>query len=79
METDNNKRKRLLERLLTDLLSPDERQKILERESVETEMKKQWKEFADDPIGNKTKKLIWRKIQRKCDDESATLVHIELW
>lgn len=79
METDNNKRKRLLERLLTDLLSPEERQKLLERKSVETEMKKQWKLFADDPVGDKAKKLIWRRVQNSCDGNSSTLVHIELW
>lgn len=79
METDNNKRKRLLERLLTDLLSPEERQKLLERKSVETEMKKQWKLFADDPVSDKAKKLIWRRVQNRCDGNSSTLVHIELW
>lgn len=79
METDNNKRKRLLERLLTDLLSPEERQKLLERKSVETEMKKQWKLFADDPVSDKAKKLIWRRVQNRCDGNSSALVHIELW
>lgn len=79
MEKDINNRKRLLERLLTDLLSPEERQKLLERKSVETEMKKQWKLFADDPVSDKAKKLIWRRVQNRCDGNSSTLVHIELW
>lgn len=69
----------MLERLLTDLLSPEERQKLLERKSVETEMKKQWKLFADDPVSDKAKKLIWRRVQNRCDGNSSTLVHIELW
>lgn len=69
----------MLERLLTDLLSPEERQKLLERKSVETEMKKQWKLFADDPVGDKAKKLIWRQVQHRCDGDSRALVHIELW
>lgn len=79
MEKDTNNKKRLLERLLTDLLSPEERQKLLERKSVETEMKKQWKLFADDPVSDKAKKLIWRRVQNSCDGNSSTLVHIELW
>lgn len=69
----------MLERLLTDLLSPEERQKLLERKSVETEMKKQWKLFADDPVSDKAKKLIWRRVQNRCDGNSGALVHIELW
>lgn len=42
-------------------------------------MKKQWKLFADDPVGDKAKKLIWRRVQNSCDGNSSTLVHIELW
>lgn len=42
-------------------------------------MKKQWKLFADDPVGDKAKKLIWRQVQHRCDGDSHALVHIELW
>ena len=53
METNIDKRKRLIKRLLTEELLPEEKQCLLKRKSVEEEMQKQWKQFADDPIKSK--------------------------
>lgn len=79
METNIDKRKRLIKRLLTEELLPEEKQCLLKRKSVEEEMQKQWKQFADDPIKSKIKKRIWQNIQHRCDGKSKALVHIELW
>ena len=65
METNTDKRKTLIRRLLVEQLLPEEKQNLLKRNSVENEMKKQWKQFEDDPI--------------KSEGKSDTLVHIELW
>ena len=72
-------RKTLIRRLLVEQLLPEEKQKLLKRNSVENEMKKQWKQFEDDPIKSEVKKRIWRNVQRRCEGKSDTLVHIELW
>ena len=56
METNTDKRKTLIRRLLVEQLLPEEKQKLLKRNSVENEMKKQWKQFEDDPISRKLKK-----------------------
>ncbi len=77
METNIDKRKRLIKRLLIEELLPEERQCLLKRESVEKEMQKQWKQFADEPIKSRIKR-IWQNIQHRCDGKSKTLVHIEL-
>ena len=79
METNTDKRKTLIRRLLVEQLLPEEKQNLLKRNSVENEMKKQWKQFEDDPIKSKVKKRIWRNVQRRCEGKSDTLVHIELW
>ena len=79
METNTDKRKTLIRRLLVEQLLPEEKQKLLKRNSVENEMKKQWKQFEDDPIKSEVKKRIWRNVQRRCEGKSDTLVHIELW
>ena len=50
METNTDKRKTLIRRLLVEQLLPEEKQNLLKRNSVENEMKKQWKQFEDDPI-----------------------------
>ena len=42
-------------------------------------MRKQWKQFENDPVNSRIKKRIWRNIQRSCEGRSRTLVHIELW
>ena len=49
METNTDKRKTLIRRLLVEQLLPEEKQNLLKRNSVENEMKKQWKQFEDDP------------------------------
>ena len=79
METNIDKRKRLIRALLAEHLLPEERQNLLKRKSVEKEMKKQWKQFENDPVNSRIKKRIWRNIQRSCEGRSKTLVHIELW
>ena len=79
METNTDKRKTLIRRLLVEQLLPEEKQNLLKRNSVENEMKKQWKQFEDDPIKSEVKKRIWRNVQRRCEGKSDTLVHIELW
>lgn len=79
METNIDKRKRLIKRLLIEELLPEERQCLLKRESVEKEMQKQWKQFADEPIKSRIKKRIWQNIQHRCDGKSKTLVLLELW
>lgn len=56
METNTDKRKTLIRRLLVEQLLPEEKQNLLKRNSVENEMKKQWKQFEDDPIKSKVKK-----------------------
>ena len=45
METNTDKRKTLIRRLLVEQLLPEEKQNLLKRNSVENEMKKQWKQF----------------------------------
>ena len=47
METNTDKRKTLIRRLLVEQLLPEEKQNLLKRNSVENEMKKQWKQFDD--------------------------------
>lgn len=79
METNIDKRKRLIRALLAEHLSAEEKQNLLKRNSVEKEMKKQWKQFENDPVNSRIKKRIWRNIQRSCEGRSKTLVHIELW
>ena len=79
METNIDKRKRLIRALLAEHLSAEEKQNLLKRNSVEKEMKKQWKQFENDPVNSRIKKRIWRNIQRSCEGRSRTLVHIELW
>lgn len=79
METNIDKRKRLIRALLAEHLLPEEKQNLLKRNSVEKEMKKQWKQFENDPVNSRIKKRIWRNIQRSCEGRSKTLVHIELW
>ena len=79
METNTDKRKTLIRSLLVEQLLPEEKQNLLKRNSVENEMKKQWKQFEDDPIKSEVKKRIWRNVQRRCEGKSDTLVHIELW
>lgn len=78
METNTDKRKTLIRRLLVEQLLPEEKQKLLKRNSVENEMKKQWKQFEDDPIKSEVKKRIWRNVQRRCEGKSDTLVLQEL-
>lgn len=78
METNTDKRKTLIRRLLVEQLLPEEKQNLLKRNSVENEMKKQWKQFEDDPIKSEVKKRIWRNVQRRCEGKSDTLVHIGL-
>ncbi|UVQ08084.1 hypothetical protein NXW85_09135 [Bacteroides caccae] len=56
METNTDKRKTLIRRLLVEQLLPEEKQNLLKRNSVENEMKKQWKQFEDDPIKSEEKK-----------------------
>ncbi|UVQ98241.1 hypothetical protein NXW23_07975 [Bacteroides caccae] len=56
METNTDKRKTLIRRLLVEQLLPEEKQNLLKRNSVENEMKKQWKQFEDDPIKSEVKK-----------------------
>ena len=75
METNTDKRKTLIRRLLVEQLLPEEKQNLLKRNSVENEMKKQWKQFEDDPIKSEVKKRIWRNVQRRCEGKSDTLVH----
>ena len=77
METNTDKRKTLIRRLLVEQLLPEEKQNLLKRNSVENEMKKQWKQFEDDPIKSEVKKRIWKNVQRRCEGKSDTLVHIE--
>ena len=72
METNTDKRKTLIRRLLVEQLLPEEKQKLLKRNSVENEMKKQWKQFEDDPIKSEVKKRIWRNVQRRCEGKSDT-------
>lgn len=79
METNIDKRKRLIRALLAEHLLPEEKQNLLKRNSVEKEMRKQWKQFENDPVNSRIKKRIWRNIQRSCEGRSKTLVHIELW
>ena len=79
METNIDKRKRLIRALLAEHLSAEEKQNLLKRNSVEKEMKKQWKQVENDPVNSRIKKRIWRNIQRSCEGRSKTLVHIELW
>ena len=84
METNTDKRKTLIRRLLVEQLLPEEKQNLLKRNSVENEMKKQWKQFEDDPRYSGAgklapKKRIWKNVQRRCEGKSDTLVHIELW
>ena len=79
METNTDKRKTLIRRLLVEQLLPEEKLNLLKRNSVENEMKKQWKQFEDDPIKSEVKKRIWKNVQRRCEGKSDTLVHIELW
>ena len=57
METNTDKRKTLIRRLLVEQLLPEEKQNLLKRNSVENEMKKQWKQFEDDPIKAEVKKI----------------------
>lgn len=74
-----DERKILIKKLLADQLLSEERQELLKRNSVEKEMKKQWKQFANSPIKPEVKKRIWQKIQRRCESKSNSLVHIGLW
>lgn len=79
METNIDKKKKLIKKLLADQLLPEEKQNLIKMNSVEIEMKKQWEQFANEAVKSKIKKQIWRKIQRRCESNSNTLVHIELW
>ena len=76
METNTDKRKTLIRRLLVEQLLPEEKQNLLKRNSVENEMKKQWKQFEDDPIKSEVKKRIWKNVQRRCEGKSDTLVQV---
>lgn len=79
MKTDIDKRKQLIRKLLIEELLPEEREDLVKRESVEKEMQKQWKLFADDPVNSDTKKRIWQNVQRRCEGKPKTIVHMELW
>ena len=93
METNTDKRKTLIRRLLVEQLLPEEKQNLLKRNSVENEMKKQWKQFEDDPIKSEVKKRIWKKKRFYLKKDKIflffpffsffylrfALVHIELW
>ena len=79
METDNNNKKKIIKGLLTDPLTQERKRSLSQLEPVENEMKKQWQQLAKHPVNPKVKRLIWGRIQRKCNGKDKDLVHKELW
>lgn len=73
-----SKKSNLIKRLLSDKLTPQERESYADLEPIKSEIKKQWETSAEKPVDLKIKEQIWKKVKAKCNKENNRKVHVGL-
>lgn len=76
MKLDN--RKKIIKELLSDKLSEDKRKKFVELPEVDSLLKKQWNEIAQEDTDWEIKELIWKKIKNKRENNKRKSFQLKL-
>lgn len=72
MNKKQNTYKELIKRLLSDNLTPEERNQFLQMKAVRKEIQKQWETGFESKEDFKIKQRIWKKIKNKCFPKHTT-------
>lgn len=73
-----NKKSNLIKRLLSDKLTPQERESYADLEPIKNEIKKQWEASGKESVDLKIKEKIWKRVKAKCNKENNGKVHVGL-
>lgn len=75
----NNKRYKIIKKLLSDKLSSKDYEKLSKFGFIENQMKKQWSKYKGEEVDLEVGRSIWHKIEQRCERGNMIMTQSVLW